>query len=247
MNVLPGIIFVIFIFVSQSLSALTISVLENTPSSVVYSKILKEVYTRAGIPLEFVPLPTERSLHQSTRSLIDGELVRIHKVGDIYPTLFRVPTPFTFFEARAFSRTQEIKQDIEKNGWNALQNYRVDIVRGMEHAEVDLAEIKSLVDVDRTDQLFKMLERDRIDVLMSTKVSGYFFTKKFGLKSIHLIEPALQRHDLYHYLHEKNKKYIPILDEAVRAIKESGELTELRENLLTKSCNNEILKLKVKL
>ena len=39
----------------------------------------------------------------------------------------------------------------------------------------------------------------------------------------------MQRHDLYHYLHEKNKHYIPILDKTIRAMKESGELEALRE------------------
>ena len=78
-----------------------------------------------------------------------------------------------------------------------------------------------------------MLELDRIDVAIASKVSGLFLIKKFDLQSIHLLEPALQRHDLYHYLHEKNKQFTPILDKIVRTMKESGELVDLEEKLTT--------------
>ena len=95
MKAIIGIIFVILALCSKNVSALTISILENSPSSLVYSKILKEVYKRAGIPLDFVVRPTERSIVESSNGLLDGELVRIHKVGELYPTLIRVPTPYT--------------------------------------------------------------------------------------------------------------------------------------------------------
>ena len=220
-------IVVTFFLVSQSVSALTISILETTPSSEIWSKVLQEIYNRAEIPLEFVSLPTERSLAQSTRGIIDGELVRIHKVGELYPTLIRVPTPFTFFESRAYSRSPDTQKRIDQDGWNALQEYRVGIVRGMKYASIDLKGIKDVVEVDRTEQLYKMLEHDRVDIALSTNVSGLFLIKKFNFQSVQLLEPVLQTHDLYHYLHEKNKKYIPILDKTIRAMKESGELAEL--------------------
>ncbi len=229
MKILPGIIFLLLVTISQKVSALTISILEAAPSSVVYSKILEAIYNRADIPLEFVVMPTQRSLSQSTRGIIDGELVRIHKVGDLYPTLIRVPTPFTFFESRAFARTQSIQRNIQQDGWNALQDYRIGIVRGMKHAEIGLKDHKNIVDVNRTEQLFRMLELNRIDIAISSGVNGLSFIDKFDLQSVHLLEPALQRHDLYHYLHEKNKHYVLILDKTIRAMKENGELDALKE------------------
>ena len=78
-----------------------------------------------------------------------------------------------------------------------------------------------------------MLELDRIDIAISTKISGLVIMKKHDLKSIHLLEPAIRRHDLFHYLHEKNKKYIPRLDEVIRGMKASGELDELEEKFTT--------------
>jgi len=128
---------------------------------------------------------------------------------------------------------------IHENGWNALRDYRVGIVRGMKFAEeIDIKNWQNVVVVTGTDQLFKMLERDRIDIAISTKISGLVLIKEHDLKSAHLLEPAIRRHDLFHYLHEKNKKYIPVLDEVIRAMKESGELDELEENFTAEQLEN---------
>lgn len=240
MNILPKSIFILFVLVSQNVSALTISVLENLPLSAVHSKMLKEIYKRADIPLDFVVTPAKRSLSLSTRGIIDGELVRVHKVGDLHPTLIRVPTSYTYFESRAFSVSQGIQKDIQQDGWGALKDYRVGIIRGMKYAEPGLRDTKNIVAVDSTEQLFKMLELDRIDIAIASKVSGLSLINEFDLQSIHLLKPALQRHDLYHYLHEKNKQHVPILDKTIRAMLESGELVELEEKFTADLLENNL-------
>lgn len=233
MKSLLSLVFLFFTLVSQNVFALTISVLKESPSSQIYSKILKEVYKRAGVPLEFVVMPTGRSLVQSSNGHIDGELVRIYQVGDLYPTLIRVPTPYTFFESTAFSKIPDVPQE---EGWNALIDYRVGMVRGMKHAEIGLRDVDTdtIVEVTITKQLFDMLEYGRIDVAVTSKVSGLFFINKFDLQPLYPLEPALQKHDLYHYLHEKNKEFVPIIDKAIREMKESGELVKLRDKYINK-------------
>lgn len=233
MKILIGVNFLILSIFSQTASALTISVLQESPSSQIYSQILKKIYQHAGVPLDFVVLPTGRSLVQSSNGHIDGELVRIYQVGDLYPTLIRVPTPYTYFESTAFSKIPDIPQE---KGWNALIDYRVGMVRGMKHAEIGLRDVDtdSVVEVTITKQLFDMLEYGRIDVAVTSKVSGLFFINKYDLQPLYPLEPTLQQHDLYHYLHEKNKKYVPILDKAIREMKESGELKRLKDRHINK-------------
>lgn len=229
MTALLRFVFVLLILCSKNVSALTISVLENSPSSLVYSKILEEVYKRAGIPLDFVVMPTERSIVESSNGHIDGELVRIYKVGELYPTLIRVPTPFTFFESTAFSTIPDV---LPEEGWNGLSDYRVGMVRGMKHAEWGLKDIESVVTVNITKQLFDMLKFGRIDIAVTSRISGLYFIKNYDLQPMYVVKPALQNHELYHYLHEKNKQYISVLDETIRTMKESGELTKLKEQYI---------------
>jgi len=229
MKILSSIAFFVLMLVSQNASALTISLLKDSPSSLIYSKILEEIYRRADIPLEFVVMPVERSIVQSSNGLIDGEIVRIHKVGELYPTLLRVPTPFTFFESTAFSVIPDV---LPEEGWSGLSDYRVGMVRGMKHAEWGLKDIEDVVAVNLTKQLFDMLKFGRIDIAVTSRVSGLFFIDKFDLDPLYVVEPALQNHDLYHYLHEKNKQYIPVLDETIRAMKKEGELVKLKEKFI---------------
>ena len=229
MKILSSIAFFILALTSQNASALTISLLKDSPSSLIYSKILEEIYKRAGIPLEFVEMPVERSIVQSSNGLIDGEIVRIYKVGELYPTLLRVPTPFTFFESTAFSVIPDV---LPEEGWSGLSDYRVGMVRGMKHAEWGLKDIDGVVAVSLTKQLFDMLKFGRIDIAVTSRVSGLFFIDKFDLDPLYVVEPALQNHDLYHYLHEKNKQYIPVLDETIRAMKKEGELVKLKEKFI---------------
>lgn len=229
MKALICLVFLSLTFTSQNISALTISVLENSPSSQIYSKILAEIYKRADIPLEFVTMPTERSIVQSSNGHIDGELVRIYAVGDRYPTLIRVPTPFTFFESTAFSLIPDV---LPQEGWDGLADLRVGMVRGMKHAEWGLKDIEKVVVVNFTKQLFGMLEYGRIDIAVTSRVSGLYFIKEMDLQPLHVVKPALQNHELYHYLHEKNKKYIPVLDKTIRAMKKSGELVKLKEKFI---------------
>lgn len=227
---LTKIILLLSIFASQSVNALTIAVPASTPSMLIYANVLKEIYKRAEIPLEFKTLPTQRALNQSSEGIVDGELVRIHKVGDLYPTLRRVPTSYTYFESRAFSRSAGAEMAIQRDGWHVLRDFRVGIVRGMKFAEeIDIKGWKNVEVVTGTDQLLRMLDSDRIDIAVTNKFSGLVLIKEFGLESVHLIKPAMQKHELYHYLHEKNKQYIPILDEVIRAMDESGELQQLNE------------------
>ena len=212
---LPRLVFLLVLFTSHNLSALTMSVFESLPLNIVHSKMLKEIYERAEIPLDFVAIPAERSLSQSTRGIIDGEVVRLHKIGDLYPTLIRVPTSYTSFETSAFSMTQSIQEEIQQDGWNALENYRVGVVRGMKYAEFGLSDTTDIVVLNSAEQLFKMLELNRLDIAITSKVSGLSLINRFDMQSVHLLSPALQRNDLYHYLHEKNKQYIPLLDETI--------------------------------
>ena len=102
----------------------------------------------------------------------------------------------------------------------------------MKHAEWGLKDIEKVVVVNFTKQLFGMLEFGRIDIAVTSRVSGLYFIKEMDLQPLHVVKPALQNHELYHYLHEKNKKYIPILDKTIRTMKKSGELVKLKEKFI---------------
>jgi len=114
--VIPIVILLIFCTTSYS-RTLRITRISNAPDNLLGGMILKEIYKRANIPIILVDMPSKRALLQSSRGRADGELMRIYKIGRGYPTLLRVPTPFMYFEAAAFSK----KYKFPVSGWSSLK------------------------------------------------------------------------------------------------------------------------------
>ena len=199
--------------------------LKNTPDHILGGMLLEAVYQKANIPLELVIIPSARALIQSSSGKVDGELQRIYKLAYSYPTLLRVPTPFTYFEPAAFT----INKNIKVNGWQSLQGYKVGMVRGMKFAEMGLKGVKDIQQVTGSDQLFNILSAGRVDVIVSARFNGLYQIFKYKLDNINQIEPVLERHDLYHYLHVKHHKLVPLIDTTIKSMVKSGELQRLRK------------------
>ena len=210
-----------------------IAKLENTPDHILGGMLLMEIYKKAHIPLELVTIPSARALIQSSTGKVDGELQRIYKLGDSYPTLLRVPTSFTYFEPSAFASNSIIKIE----NWHSLRNYKVGMVRGMKFAEIGLKNSKNVHKVNASDQLFAMLNAKRLDIIVSARFNGLYHISKHNLRNVQQLEPVLERHDLYHYLHEKHKNLVPIINTAIQSMKKSGELARLRKHFYKEILN----------
>ncbi len=204
---------------------LRIAKLQHTPDHILGGMLLEVIYKKANIPLKLIIVPSARALVESSQGRIDGELQRIFKLGKAYPTLIRVPTPFTYFEAAAFS----IKHQFSISGWSSLKGHRIGFVGGMKFAELGLEGIKTVHPVIGSDQLFKMLTKERLDIAVTARFNGLYHIKKLKLNSIRQLEPVIERQQLYHYLHEKHRNLIPIIDSVIKSMKESGELANIRK------------------
>ncbi|EPJ43683.1 MAG: hypothetical protein OFPII_40440 [Osedax symbiont Rs1] len=204
--------------------SLSIAQLKGAPDDILGAKLLKEIYKRANIQLELTILPAKRALIQSSQGIIDGELQRIFVLADKFPTLIRIPTPFTYFEPTAFSKNTPLKI----TGWSALDGYRIGIVRGMKFAELGLQGIDNVYSVTGSAQLFNMLEKNRLDIVVTGRFNGLYYINNEKIDSIQALKPALERHQLYHYLHQKHKNLVPQIDAVIKSMLESGELAALR-------------------
>src|SRR5438552_15960498 len=68
-------------------TGLRLARLENIPDQFVGGEILRAVYQRLGIAVEFVDLPAKRALVESSEGRVDGEVHRILAVRRQVPTL----------------------------------------------------------------------------------------------------------------------------------------------------------------
>lgn len=197
----------------------------DTPFQIMQKAIIKEAYKLAGIDVRFVKSPGKRSLKLSSSGAVDAELNRIGKIDKNYPTLIKVPTPMYPLTGVAFSN----KHDIKVESWTDLNTYAIGVIRGAPFYEKPTKGMNK-TEVETYLQLFKMMEKNRIDIVVGTEFSCRLTLKKyFPSSNIVTIGKVLLKVDTYHYLHEKNKDIVPLIDKQLKKMQKSGRILEIVE------------------
>lgn len=214
---------------------LRIARIPGFPDQTVSSEILKEVYRRLQIPVEFVDVPAKRALLLSSSGLLDGEVARIAEVESQYPSLVRIAPPINYIEPSAFSKN--IKLTV--NGWESLNGHTIGIVQGVGSSERGVKGLPGVQAVSNQAMLLKMLYAERLELAVTDLFSGKIALKELGLdKTITPLSPPLQKINIFHYLHESHRALVPKVEAALREMDRSGELTRLREALKKQILDN---------
>lgn len=218
--------FLIISLLSNLVSAetLTIARVADIPDQQLGAAILQSAYEKLNIKLEFIDFPGSRGLIESSSGRVDGEMQRVYEAGEIYPSLIRVPTPYTYMDAILFSN----KKLPPITGWSSLKDLKIGMIRGNIFAEKGLEGNENTVKVSGTTSQLKIMESQRVDAILITMFGGLHSVKKNKLESIKPVLPILERIPLYFYLHEKNKHRVSEIDAVFKAMRDSGELEELR-------------------
>jgi len=219
-------VFVAFVYVARPVVAaedeMVISYFES-PFQNMEKAIISEAYKRAGIPAKFVVMPGKRALLSSSKGIVDAEANRIGAIDAKYPTLVKVPTPMHPLIGVAFAVNPNLKID----KWEDLKPYKIGVLRGVPFYEKPTRDMHR-IEVNSYEQLFKMLERGRVDVVIGTTFSGEMTIKKFIPNSrIRAVSKPLLHIDTFHYVHEKNKAIVPLIDKQLKAMSESGRMAEI--------------------
>lgn len=191
--------------------------------------ILKEAFKRAMFEAHIQMMPAERCLQDSNAGVSDGEIGRIRQMSQFYPNLVIVDEPI--LESRdfvAFSKNYEFPTP----DWKSLQPYHVGIVRGWKIMETNVTDVRSLIKMESTRSLFKLLKNDRADVVLNARIDGLYAAKQIGMENVKVMEPPLASLDLYLFMHKKNAWAIPKLEAALRDMKSDGSFYQIRRNVL---------------
>jgi polar amino acid transport system substrate-binding protein len=179
--------------------------------------IATEMFRRIEVELRLVKLPAERALLLANDGLEDGDLTRIAGLEEQYPNLVRVPEKLIDWDFSAFSKDASIPVNFE-----AIRRHSVGLIRGWKIYERDMAGAERVTTVDDPQQLFRLLDRDRIEVALYARWMGLALIQKQGLKDIRPLEPPLVSRAMYIYLNKRHAKLVPKLAEALRALKREG-------------------------
>jgi polar amino acid transport system substrate-binding protein len=179
--------------------------------------IAMEAFRRVGVELRLVKLPAERALLLANDGLQDGDLTRIAGLEEQYPNLVRVPEKLIDWDFAAFSKDASIPADFE-----AIRRRSAGLIKGWKIYEQNMAGAVHVTTVDDPEQLFRLLDRDRIDVALYVRWMGLALIQKQSLKNIRLLEPPLASRAMYVYLNKRHAELVPKLAEAMRALKREG-------------------------
>ncbi len=181
-------------------------------------RVLRQVSARTGLQLQLLSLPAERGLFNANEGIDDGDLVRIAGLEKDYPNLVRVPEKLVDWNFSAFSH----RRDLTVTGWKDLLPYTVGFIRGWKIAEANLAAAAVVVRADDEDELFEMLLRDRVDVVVYSLEMGADYLNAHSVASIHALSPPLATREMYIYLNKKHAAAVPKIAAALREVKADG-------------------------
>ena len=187
-------------------------------------RVMVEAFQRLGVEMEIARLPSARAVTNANEGVGDGIYVRVGGlITTIYPNLIQVPVPISQFEFVAFST----KYDFQPKNWESLSPFHVGIVHGWKILEENIKETKSLTTVSSPEALFKMLEAERLEVVVYDLNQGQYFIKELGIKNIKVMVPSFTTRDMYLYLHKKHQSLIPNLTEILLQMKRDGSYQEI--------------------
>lgn len=204
--------------------AITIST-NNTPQDrKVLELVSQEAFRRAGLVFQLDRNPSARSLDLANEGSIDGEGLRVAGLEQQYPNLVQVPERYTSISFVAFARDASIKLD---HGWESLKPHRIAFINGWKMYEANATTAQSITKVDKPEQLFRMLEANRIDLALYTLADGSAIVKNLAIPGIAPLTPALRNADMFLYLNKKHQAHVPRIAQALKDMKADGTYAKI--------------------
>lgn len=185
--------------------------------------VAAEAFRRAGLQMKMIKVSPERALLNANAGIEDGVSARIAGLEKTYTNLIRVPEKILDFPFVAFAQQAKV----ETANWDTLKSLVVGHIHGWKIFEQNLKPGTSITVVDDAEQLFTMLDRNRIDVALYERWLGLALAEKMGLKNVHVVEPALAEREMFIYLHNRHTEKVPVIAAALRAVKADGTYQRL--------------------
>ncbi|MBF0295012.1 MAG: transporter substrate-binding domain-containing protein [Magnetococcales bacterium] len=190
----------------------------NAAGTGILDALTRELFARLGRSARLTRLPSERALRLAAQGEADGDLFRIAGLEEKFPTLVMVPEPWLTMRFVAFTT----RTDLAIASWQALSPWRVAFIRGWQVFERNLAKTPTLVRTDDALQLFELLKRQRVDVILYDDLQGEHFKRVLDLPQARIAGPPLAESPIFAYLHHNHAGLAPRMAEELRRMKEDG-------------------------
>lgn len=191
--------------------------------------IVDEAFRRIGLKgrVEFYEA-SARALINANDGIDHGVAMRIKGLDKKYPNLVRVPERLVENDFVAYSTDLDFTTD----SWEDLLPYVVAYINGWLVFERNLNIEQQKTAVREPRQMFDMLNRGRVDVVLYERWQGLQRAKETGVR-VKSHEPPLASVDMYMYVHKKYAQLAPKLAQALRAMKADGTYQAIFDKTLS--------------
>lgn len=180
--------------------------------------LVPEMYRRAGFQLEVHRLPGQRGLKMVEDGNMDSTFMRVKGIIKNFKNLVQMDEPVFKRDFVAFSRNKNI--NIEN--WDSLEPYNVAYVNGWKILEWNIKKYKSIQAVKTSKQLFQLLDKNRVDVIVYAKYAGLYTLNQMGIKGVHIVGKPFATKEMAVILNKKHKDILPKLNATLKAMKDDG-------------------------
>jgi polar amino acid transport system substrate-binding protein len=210
-------------------STIRLARIADIPDQIVGGEILRVIYARLNITVEFEDVPGKRALVLSSAGVLDGEVHRIAGLSRNLPTLIQLSPAINFIEPTVFTTALRF----EVAGWPSIAPYSVGIVRGVGSSERGTAGMPMVTAASNLENLIRMLNAGRVDLFVTDLFSGQVAVRRLNLHGrIYPLLPPLDRIEIFHYLHERHRDLTVKVEAVIADMASTGELAHLRGHLV---------------
>lgn len=217
---------------------LTFAAIDNLAEQEIAEPVLLSICRKLDFNCQVEFMPAKRAEREVNAGDKVGEILRVWDYGVRNQSLIRVPTAYYQLQTAVFSLAE---RQIQINDISDLGEYRIGVVRGVKHTEFVSMYPRQVLMVNDSEQLFSLLQNDRVDVVLTSRIDGERINKVVMQKvnaaqfsaplqpyrSVVINDPLLAEQNLYFYLHPNYIDLQAPFDKTLQEMKLSGELARI--------------------
>lgn len=193
-----------------------------------FDLIYQKLSQRLGIKIVIQNTDTaERALLNASSGVNDGDVGRVAGLEKRYPNLVYVPVPVYHYQMVVFSKTINFPVD----GAKSIHPYDIGLVTGWKILENISHGARSVTSLETGEQLFSMLDKNRVEIALHEKAEGLSILKTLGLKNIKVLQPNLIEGDWYLYLNKKHENLVPRIAAELEKMHKDGTIKRINERV----------------
>jgi len=203
---------------------------EGSHLSLLAFDVLSVAYSKLNIHLDYIKTPAERSLWMSNTGKTIGESARSKGIEKKYKNLIMISVPVAHVDLVGVSKS---KKKIKINGWQSLQPYTIGLRRGVKYLEKKTKGMR-VQPVANIKQMLQKVATGRNDVAIMSRIAALVTMKEESITGLTILEPPLERINLYHYLHKSKKHLLNDITKILQEMEASGEIQKIQQKSLLK-------------